>query len=320
MKYKLIRIDNKLYTSIKTKNKNVDKTYIPSAYLEAINKQKRFINNSVNVLNKIHIPNFNVSSSVTMNLETFKIPKMNFVTLNDLITETVAKVNKILNDSIKVKINLINNITASVDLDKIRETVRQITESLRQFIEYCEQYKMSMSLEYFSDYYDIYLEKNKITDEDIYVTFKKHFVTIKENLIENDFYHIKNSYIKRILNNFENKRYTEVAMLSLSVIDYLTIYRACNEKREPKYKSINNVLNKQVRDNESGIEEIITQYTVQLIKSYYSSDNDLEDPKYINRNRLMHGIMDIETIKKLDCIKLIYLLDVLSSMNVHFVE
>ncbi|PTG07612.1 hypothetical protein [Staphylococcus chromogenes] len=320
MKYKLIRIDNKLYTSIKMKNKNVDKTYIPSAYLEAINKQKRFINNSVNVLNNIHIPNFNVSSSVTMNLETLKIPKMNFVTLNDLITETVAKVNKILNDSIKVKINLINNITASVDLDKIRETVRQITESLRQFIEYCEQYKMSMSLEYFSDYYDIYLEKNKITDEDIYVTFKKHFVTIKENLIENYFYHIKNSYIKKILSNFENKRYTEVAMLSLSVIDYLTIYRACNEKREPKYKSINNVLNKQVRDNESGIEEIITQYTVQLIKSYYSSDNDLEDPKYINRNRLMHGIMDIETIKKLDCIKLIYLLDVLSSMNVHFVE
>ncbi|RAI81019.1 hypothetical protein BFS35_005465 [Macrococcoides goetzii] len=319
MKYKLIRIDKKLYTK-KRNIKNVNKEYIPSVYLEAINKQKRFINDSVNVLNNIHIPNFNVSRTVTMNLETLKLPKMNFVTPNDIITETVAEVNKILNDSIKVKINLINNITASVNLDKIRETVRQITESLKQFIEYCEQYKMSMSLEYFSDYYDIYLEKNKITDEDIYITFKKHYVTIKENLIENEFYHLKKSYIKRILSNFENKRYTEVAMLSLAVIDYLTIYRACKEKRESKYKNIHNILNKHVRDNESGIEEIITQYTVLLIKSYYSIDNDLEDPKYINRNRLMHGIMDIETINKLDCIKLIYLLDVLSSMNIHFVE
>ena len=34
----------------------------------------------------------------------------------------------------------------------------------------------------------------------------------------------------------------------------------------------------------------------------------------------MHGIMDIEKIKKIDCIKLIYLLDILSTIKIELVK
>ena len=91
-------------------------------------------------------------------------------------------------------------------------------------------------------------------------------------------------------------------MLALASIDYLTIYNTYQE-REANYKSINMILNKDILDNEEEIEQVITQYTVKLIKEYYGINNDIDDPDYINRNRLMHGIMDIESIKKIDCIK-----------------
>ncbi|RIM85350.1 hypothetical protein BU109_12285 [Staphylococcus xylosus] len=80
------------------------------------------------------------------------------------------------------------------------------------------------------------------------------------------------------------------------------------------------ILNKDILDNEEEIEQVITQYTVKLIKEYYGINNDIDDPDYINRNRLMHGIMDIESIKKIDCIKLLYLIDVLSTIKVKLVK
>lgn len=94
------------------------------------------------------------------------------------------------------------------------------------------------------------------------------------------------------------KRYVEASMLSLAVIDYLTIYNVYQEKREPNYKSIKFVLNKDIEDNDKELERIITHTTIKLIKEYYSSYNKIKDPAYINRNRLMHGIMDIQSIKK----------------------
>jgi len=126
--------------------------------------------------------------------------------------------------------------------------------------------------------------------------------------------------IQRIITNFENKRYTETAMLALAAIDYLIIYNTFQEEREAKYKNINKILNKDISGNEEEIEQVITQYTVKLIKGYYGANNDIDDPEYINRNRLMHGIMDIESIKKIDCIKLIYILDVLSTIKVELIE
>ena len=109
-------------------------------------------------------------------------------------------------------------------------------------------------------------------------------------------------------------------MLALASIDYLTIYNTYQEEREANYKSINMILNKDILDNEEEIEQVITQYTVKLIKEYYGINNDIDDPDYINRNRLMHGIMDIESIKKIDCIKLLYLIDVLSTIKVKLVK
>ena len=109
-------------------------------------------------------------------------------------------------------------------------------------------------------------------------------------------------------------------MLALASIDYLTIYNTYQEEREDNYKSINMILNKDILDNEEEIEQVITQYTVKLIKEYYGINNDIDDPDYINRNRLMHGIMDIESIKKIDCIKLLYLIDVLSTIKVKLVK
>lgn len=108
--------------------------------------------------------------------------------------------------------------------------------------------------------------------------------------------------------------------LALASIEYLTIYNTYQEEREPKYKAINNILKKDIIGNEEEIEQIITQNTVKLIKEYFGINNDVDDPEYINRNRLMHGIMDIESIKKIDCIKLIYLLGVLSTIKIKLVE
>lgn len=313
MKYKLIKSDKILYSK-KRRALKQQKLEVSASYLELVEKQRFFISDSIKIVEKIKIPHFDMNSILP------KIPKVHIPNLTDSMLDAISKVNKALTESIRIQMNLIEHISANTDFSKLRETISLLEKSLKLFIQYCEQHKMSMTLEYFSDYYDIYLGKNEITDEDIYVTFKKHYSAIKKNLIENDFYHPKKQYITRILENFDNKRYPEAAMLALAAIDYLTIYRTYREEREPEYKSIKKVLNKHIHGYEEDIEQVITQYTVKLIKAHYDNNNDIDDPDYVNRNRLMHGIMEIEKIKKIDCIKLIYLLDVLSSIEIHLVE
>lgn len=318
---KLIKYNSVLYTNKGLKNANQLK--MPKPYLGYINRLTKPMNNYLDVINRLKLP-----QSKLDNIKPYLIKVENIVNnvqrhvpnINKLMADNVIKVNRALNDSFKAHINLINNITANIDFNNLRKAINLLEESLKLFIIYSENYRLSMKLEYFSDYYDIYLEKDKITDEDIYVTFKSHYSTIKNNLIENDFYYPKRSYIHRVIDNFENKRYTETSMLALASIDYLTIYNTYQEKREANYKSINKILNKDILHNEEEIEQVITQYTVKLIKEYYGINNDIDDPDYINRNRLMHGIMDIESIKKIDCIKLLYLIDVLSTIKVELVK
>ncbi|SCT09484.1 hypothetical protein [Staphylococcus caeli] len=319
---KLIKYNKVLYTNKKLNNTN--KLKIPKSYLDYSNRlTKTLDNNYLDAISRLNLPKFDIVrikphltniENIVKNVQKH-VPK-----INNLMADTIIKVNRALNDSFKVHMNLINNITTNIDFSKLQKIINLLEERLIKFIKYSEKYRLSMKLEYFSDYYDIYLEKDKITDEDIYVTFKSHYATIKNNLIENDFYYPKRSYIHRIIDNFENKRYTETAMLALASIDYLTIYRAYQEEREANYKSINMILNKDILDNEEEIEQVITEYTVKLIKEYYGINNDIDDPDYINRNRLMHGIMDIESIKKIDCIKLLYLIDVLSTIKVELVK
>ncbi|TDM13570.1 hypothetical protein [Macrococcus bovicus] len=318
---KLIKTHRILYTNKRARD--INELKVPKSYLDQINRQKKTIDNYWSTINRVNATRLDVESILS------HIPKFTSIVeaaqiqrtqMNSLMTDTINKVNRILNDNLKAHINLINNITSNIDFSKLREAINLLEESLKLFIRYCEQYRLSMKLEYFSDYYDIYLEKSDITDEDIYRIFKSHYPDIKSNLTENDFYQPKEAYIYRIIDNFENKRYTEAAMLALAAIDYLTIYRAYQEEREPKYKSINTFLNKDILGNEEEIEQIITQYTVKVIKEHYSNNNAISDPDYINRNRLMHGVMDIKAIKKIDCIKLIYLIDVLSSIEIELVE
>lgn len=319
--FKLIKYSKILYANKKLNKKNKLKT--SKSCLDYSNGLTKAISNNLNVMNNMKLHQLGIVSikpylsSVENKMRNVQMSVSN---INNLIEDTIVKVNRTLNDSIKVHINLINNITANIDFSKLREAINLLEESLKLFIKYSKQYRLSMKLEYFSDYYGIYLEKGEITNEDIYVTFKSHFPGIKNNLIENVFYYPKRAYIKRIINNFENKRYTETSMLALASIEYLTIYNTYQEEREPKYKAINNILKKDIIGNEEEIEQIITQNTVKLIKEYFGINNDVDDPEYINRNRLMHGIMDIESIKKIDCIKLIYLLGVLSTIKIKLVE
>ncbi|MCA2503661.1 hypothetical protein [Staphylococcus xylosus] len=319
---KLIKYNGVLHTSKRLKNTNQLKTSKP--YLNYSNRlTKTLDNNYLDAIDRLKLPQFDIVSikPYLTNIENIvKNVQIHVPKINNIMADTIIKVNKALNDSFKVHLNLINNITTNIDFSKLQEIIDLLEESLILFIKYSEKYRLSMKLEYFSDYYDIYLEKDKFTDEDIYVTFKSHYATIKNNLSENDFYYPKRSYIRRVIDNFENKRYTEATMLALASIDYLIIYNTYQEERETNYKSINKILNKDILDNEEEIEQVITQYTVKLIKEYYGINNDIDDPDYINRNRLMHGIMDIESIKKIDCIKLIYLLDVLSTIKIELVK
>ncbi|GGI42975.1 hypothetical protein [Mammaliicoccus stepanovicii] len=322
-KFVLIKFDKILYKKREKKN-TLNSFKLPNTYIESIYQQKRVIERYSNIINRISLPKLDIVNIKPIlpnpNLFPTLTNMQQSTKVNNVIADTIRDVNKLINDSLNVQINLINRVTSGIDLNKQKETISLLEEQLGTFIEYCEQFKLSMRLEYFSDYYDIYLDKKAITDEDIYIVFKKHYDDIKNNLIENEFYLPKKEYVQRIIENFENKRYTEVAMLTLAIIDYLTIYKAYQEEREPRYKSINMVVNKHILGNEKEINQVITQYTVKLIKCYYSIHNDIEDPDYINRNRLMHGIMDIEFIKKIDCIKLIYLLDVLSSIEIKLLK
>lgn len=313
--FKLIKCSKVLYINKRLK-------YINQFEISRTDLVKNRLPNMLDIVNRIKLPTLDLGMEENLkNIENIvKNVQMHIPKVNNFAEDIIIKVNRVINDSIKIHINLINNITANIDYSELRRSIDLLEENLKIFIKYCKKHKLSMKLEYFSDYYDIYFEKNKITDEDIYVTFKSHYLIIKNNLIENDFYYPKKFYIRRLIDNFEKRRYTETAMLALATIDYLTIYNTFQEERESKYKSINKILNKEIYGSEEEIEQVITQYTVKIIKEYYGTNNNIEDPEYINRNRLMHGIMDIEKIKKIDCIKLIYLLDILSTIKIELVK
>ncbi|EHC9913426.1 TPA: hypothetical protein K8938_000866 [Staphylococcus pseudintermedius] len=290
---------------------------------KSIDEMNRIVNNSmsksIDEMNRI--VNNSMSKSIdevnrVVNSSMFKsITKVNKV-VNSSMSESIAKVNKVVNESIKRNIDLINNISNSINFDELNKLMSRLKKQLQDFIIYCQNLNLSMKLEYFSLYYEIYVKYGRITDEDVYVTFKKHYSKIKNNLLKNDFYKPKQFYINRVIDNFENKRYVEASMLLLASIDYLTIYQTYSEKRETKYKRINRILNQDIKDNEDELNQVINENAINTIKTIYSSHNDIEDPDYINRNRLMHGVMEAENIKKIDCIKLIYILDLLSVMKI----
>ncbi|HEG9160043.1 hypothetical protein ACO1DJ_02825 [Staphylococcus epidermidis] len=303
-KFKLVKRQKKLY--FKKNRSNLSLMKFPKPYLNNIKLQTSYIDKTKMLINKSIL-----SSIANTKVQIPKVPQ-----ISKDIRKAINNTTSLINENIQQYTNLMNKITSSIDLDKLKQIVESLQESLKKFIYYFETHKMSMKLEFFSDYYGVYVEKNQITDVDIYTNFKNHYSSIKYNLLNNDFYFPKSSYINLILSNFEKKRYVEASMLSLAVIDYLTIYNVYQEERESNYKSIKSVLNKDIEDNDKELERIITHTTIKLIKEYYSSYNKIKDPAYINRNRLMHGIMDIQSIKKIDCIKLLYILDVLSVIKV----
>jgi len=178
---KLIKYKGVLYWNKRVKNTNHLK--ITKHYLGYNNilKSSQFKLDSI----KSYLINFeSIVKSVQLHA-----PK-----INKLMNDAIIKVNRVLNESLKVQLNLINNITTNIDFSKLQEMIDLLEESLKQFIKYSEIHRLSMKLEYFSDYYDIYLEKHKITEEDIYITFKSHYSSIKNNLIENNFYYPANYY------------------------------------------------------------------------------------------------------------------------------
>ena len=59
------------------------------------------------------------------------IPKVN-ISAEDII----IKVNRVINDSIKIHINLINNITANIDYSELRRSIDLLEENLKIFIKY----------------------------------------------------------------------------------------------------------------------------------------------------------------------------------------
>lgn len=235
--FKLIKCSKVLYINKRLK-------YINQFEISRTDLVKNRLPNMLDIVNRIKLPTLDLGMEENLkNIENIvKNVQMHIPKVNNFAEDIIIKVNRVINDSIKIHINLINNITANIDYSELRRSIDLLEENLKIFIKYCKKHKLSMKLEYFSDYYDIYFEKNKITDEDIYVTFKSHYLIIKNNLIENDFYYPKKFYIRRLIDNFEKRRYTETAMLALATIDYLTIYNTFQEERESKYKSINKIL------------------------------------------------------------------------------
>ena len=218
-KFNLVKRQKKLY--FKKNRSNLSLKKFPKPYLNNIKLQTSYIDKTKMLINK------SILSSIANTK--FQIPKVPQISKD--IREAINNTTSLINENIQQYTNLVNKITSSIDLDKLKQIVGSLQESLKKFIYYFETHKMSMKLEFFSDYYGVYVEKNQITDVDIYTNFKLHYSSIKYNLLNNDFYFPKSSYINLILSNFEKKRYVEASMLSLAVIDYLTIYNVYQEER-----------------------------------------------------------------------------------------
>ncbi|HHW6760910.1 TPA: hypothetical protein ACU2V2_002692 [Staphylococcus aureus] len=315
--FKLVKINKVLY--FYKKQRNLDAYKIPKSVQNNIYSQGeiffRYTQITKNLLGSTNSL-MNIKPLLSSMNQLTKVPILNIPNFDTIMTENIRKVNSIINDSIRNHLELINTISFKLDIEKINKLVGNFKKKLRVFLEHVHSQNLCVKLEYLTEYYEIYLENEVIREQDIYKTFKKHYQEIKSNLLSDEFYLPKQFYISRAIDNFENKRYVEASMLFLASIEYLVIYQTFNEEREPKYKRINAILSQDIQENADELFHVINSNAIDILKCYYSSHNDIEDPNYINRNRLMHGIMEAQNIKKLDCIKLIYLLDLLPVIEV----
>lgn len=297
----------------KLPQKNND--FFSESYLKDMNKQIRNMKPQIDFIQKMDLKPIIKNIEYMNNIKrSFTIPKVPII--NQEMSKSIKSINRIMSDAIRNQINLINSLKDALNFDEFNEIISNFSDNLKSYIEYSQDTNLCVSLLYMTDYYHVFVKDKEINNEVLNEIFEEHYPSIKEDFYNNEFYIPKRNYINQIIENFEAERYIECSMLLLSVIDYMTIYEAFHEHREPKYKRLDKIVQQNLEEGDHELDKLITQFAINTIRHYYSSDNNLNDPDYVNRNRLMHGIMDIENITKTDCIKLIYLLDILPTLDI----
>ena len=116
---KLVKYKGILYTSKRIKNSNQLK--ISNSYLGLT---KKLDNNYLDAISRLKLPKFDIVSikphltnveNIVKNVQKH-VPK-----INNLMADNIIKVNRALNDSFKVHMNLINNITTNIDFSKLQK-------------------------------------------------------------------------------------------------------------------------------------------------------------------------------------------------------
>lgn len=120
---KLIKYKGILYTSKRIKNSDQLKT--SNSYLDNSNRlKKKLDNNYLDAISRLKLPKIdivNIKPHLTNIENIVKNVQKHVPKINNLMADNIIKVNRALNDSFKVHMNLINNITTNIDFSKLQK-------------------------------------------------------------------------------------------------------------------------------------------------------------------------------------------------------
>lgn len=233
------------------------------------------------------------------------------MTLTNTMVQDIMQPIRNQMDSIQSILSSLPKITIpKFDIESLKEITAGIRYKYQLFFSECKEKGMLPSFKFIDSYEEQFSEHGFIEDEFIIEQFEKDFTEIKTSFSSNKLFEEKYSFLELAIQDYYDERYSQSIFLLFSAMDYTVVYSLLRKERGKKY----NPLKKSLKEGLSDLDRAFIDYEYHtafqsIAEKYYENDNNIEGPTLVNRNRLMHGTMDINNISKIDCIKLFYLIE-----------
>lgn len=160
-----------------------------------------------------------------------------------------------------------------------------------------------------------YLEDKENAKKIIFNKFIEMFNDNKEYIFnalkKEEFYKNKTDLVTYIIDLFNKEDYYSCYSESLKLIDYLIVNKLAHSENNTTYKPSKQIIDKKFKNLKNSLSKLEIKSSVKLDNLFENSFQYNFYDKYnnINRNKVMHGDVNLKDVKKENCIFLLIMLD-----------
>lgn len=250
-------------------------------------------------------------------VQQFETMRKQMTLTNNMVQDIMQPIRNQVN-SIQAILTSLPKITLpEFDKEKLKEIAEELQYKYQLFFNELKEKGILPSFKFIDIYEEHFSEHGCIEERFIIEQFEKDFPEIKSSFYSHELFKEKYSYLELAIEDYCKEKYSQCTFLLFSAMDYTVVYSLLRKERGKIYYPLKSSLKEGLSDLDRAFIDYEYHIAFQKIaENYYKNDNNIEDPRLVNRNRLMHGTMDINNIGKIDCIKLFYLIESLVDIKI----